>query len=125
LVDEHVNHVWHLLKGKGTSKDEVPLIELSDPNYFLFALVFMLVAGLLVFIALPAGLFILPLLAGAVTGEAITTGLLTGTLAGLLALLALFAASPHAMPRAPKPRTVESRITFFIVFLKTPVFLKE
>jgi hypothetical protein len=60
-----------------------------------------------------------------VTGEATATGLLTGdaggaTLAGLLAL-ALLALSPQAMPRAPKARTVESKITFFIC-LQTPNF---
>jgi hypothetical protein len=30
-------------------------------------------------------------------------------------LLVLFADSPQAMPRAPMPRTVESKITFFIL----------
>jgi hypothetical protein len=29
-------------------------------------------------------------------------------------VVVLFAASPQAIPRAPKPRTVESAITFFI-----------
>jgi hypothetical protein len=58
---------------------------------------------------------------GLVTGEATATG----ELAGFTLVLALLADSPQAMPRAPRPRTVESRITFFIVFLQTPVFLKE
>jgi hypothetical protein len=58
-----------------------------------------------------------------VAGEATATGLLTGEVAGatlvlVLLVLALFAASPQAMPSAPRPRTVESKITFFILFCK-------
>jgi hypothetical protein len=56
---------------------------------------------------------------GLMTGDATTTGELTG-----LALFALLAPSLQAIPRAPKPRTVESKITFFIC-LQTPVFLKD
>ena len=90
----------------------------------------MFVAGLFVLIALPAVLFMLLVLpmfeagdetaTGLVTGEAIGAGLVAGLFA-----LALLADSPQAMPRAPRPRTVESRITFFIVFYKLLFFLKE
>jgi hypothetical protein len=56
------------------------------------------------------------LVAGVVAGVATTTGVLAGV-AGRFALLALFAgASPQAMPRALNPRTVESAITFLILF---------
>jgi hypothetical protein len=85
---------------------------------------FMLPAGAI----FPAG-FILPgaiLLAGAMFagGATFTGATLTGgaTLAGLTETLVFVALSPQAMPSAPKPRTVESKITFFILFFLTPVF---
>jgi hypothetical protein len=82
--------------------------------------------GLLLLDILAAGLTF-ELVDMLVAGEVAVTGLMTGEEAGAtlvlgLVVLALFAASPQAMPRAPRPRTVESRITFFIVFLQTPVF---
>jgi hypothetical protein len=72
---------------------------------------------------------VLPVVGVAVlTGATVAAGVLTGVLLVfvLLALaLALFAgASPHAIPKAARPRTVESAITFFIL-IKTPIFLKE
>jgi hypothetical protein len=98
-------------------------------DYFLFAFIagafpagFMLVAG-----AFVDG-FILLFIAGATfTGATLTGGggaTLTGAIfAGLFAGV-LFADSPQAMPSAPKPRTVESKITFFILF-RTPVFFSK
>ena len=76
---------------------------------FMFDAVFI---GLLVpmfeFIA-PAFEFIAAVAAGA--GVLVLTG---AGVALLTLTFALFAASPHAKPRALKPRTVESAITFFI-----------
>jgi hypothetical protein len=37
----------------------------------------------------------------------------------------LLAAPPHANPRAPRAKTDESAIAFFILFFKSPVFFKE
>jgi hypothetical protein len=73
--------------------------------------------------ALPAGVFV----AGVVTGLATTAGVFAGAaFAGLLALFAgaLLAASPHAIPSALNPRTVESTITFVILF-KTPIYTQR
>jgi hypothetical protein len=92
---------------------------------------FLVAAGagvaVLVFGALAAGAFVAGLLvalvaagalaAGLAAGATVATGAGVAVLAALLAF-ALFAgaASPQAIPRAPSPRTVESTITFFILF---------
>lgn len=72
--------------------------------------------------ALAAGLLAGALAAGVAAGVEITTGVDTGAgvealaaFAGL-ALALLAGASPQAMPSALNPRTVESTITFFILF---------
>jgi len=77
-----------------------------------------LAAGLFAFVALAAG----TLAAGVATGA----GVLAGVAAGLFALFAgaLVAASPQAMPSALNPRTVESTITFVILF-KTPIYTQR
>ena len=49
-------------------------------------------------------------------------GVLAGVEGLVLALLA--GVSPQAIPNAPRPRTAESTITFFIC-LRTPIFLKD
>jgi hypothetical protein len=75
-----------------------------------------------IFGGVPIGAFVgLPEVGAEAAGDGIAAGDETG--AGLVAglTLALFAASPQAMPRAPKPRTVEIKSTFFIC-LQTPVF---
>jgi len=60
--------------------------------------------------------------AGVETGAGVCV--LTAVLFAAGLLVALFeAASPQAMPKALRPRTVESTITFFIL-LMTPIFLK-
>ena len=62
--------------------------------------------------------------------EFVTIVLVVATGAGVLAgveglVLALLAGvSPQAIPNAPRPRTAESTITFFIC-LRTPIFLKD
>jgi hypothetical protein len=111
---------------KNTPPKRGVFLRSSETDYFLFAMV--LLAGFIVLLVamfegfifeLPVAVFIAGLAAGAtvVTGEAAGA-----TLVGLLVVL--FAASPQAMPSAPKPRTVESKITFFMS-LQTPVFLKD
>ena len=75
----------------------------------------------LVFGAFAGGVLVFGALAfGAVTfvaGVAVLTGAGVDVFTLFAGLLALFeAASPHAIPRALKPRTVESKITFFILF---------
>jgi len=57
-------------------------------------------------------------------GAVVVTG--AGVLAGVEGLMfALLAGvSPQAIPNAPRPRTAESTITFFIC-LRTPIFLKD
>ena len=66
------------------------------------------------FIALlPLGMLLAGVLAGVDAG--VLTG--AGVDAGLLAFALLAGTSPHAMPRALKPRTVESTITFFILLI--------
>jgi hypothetical protein len=86
----------------------------------LFALVLLaIVVGVL--LALVFALPVLVLVTGLETG--LDTGLAAGAvLAGLLLAGALFAASPQAMPRALKPRTVESAITFFILINDSCLF---
>ena len=89
-------------------------------------------AGFIVFagaVELAGFALLFPVLVAA--GVAVFTGagvaVLAGAivLAGLLALFAvLLAASPQAIPKALRPRTVESTITFVILF-RTPIFLKE
>ena len=49
-------------------------------------------------------------------------GVLAGVEGLMFALLA--GVSPQAIPNAPRPRTAESTITFFIC-LRTPIFLKD
>jgi len=89
----------------------------------LFVLV-VVFAGLLAFIV-----EVLPVFDGVLTGAGVLTligvDVLTGAVlfAGL-ALLVL-SAPPHAIPSAPRLRTAESTITFFIVVFKTPVFSKN
>jgi hypothetical protein len=55
---------------------------------------------------------------------AVFTAVVTAVLAGLTGVL-FAGASPQAIPSAPKPRTVESKITFFILFIKLLSFLKD
>ncbi len=82
----------------------------------------MLLAGFIVLLAgfiellFAVELFDIELLAviGVLIGVLIAAGVLAGV-AGLLFAGALLAASPQAMPRALKPRTVESAITFLIL----------
>jgi hypothetical protein len=50
-------------------------------------------------------------------------GVLAGVV-GLLAFMLLAGVSPQAIPNAPRPKTAESTITFFIC-LRTPIFLKD
>ena len=50
-------------------------------------------------------------------------GVLAGVV-GLLAFMLLAGVSPQAIPNAPRLRTAESTITFFIC-LRTPIFLKD
>jgi FtsH-binding integral membrane protein len=69
-----------------------------------------LAAGLLAAGALAAGAFA----AGALAAGAFATTFVVAVLAGLLAELFAGAAPPQAIPRALRPRTVESTITFFI-----------
>ena len=65
--------------------------------------------------------FILPLFeagrlaAGVETGADVDTGAGVETFADLAFTLTLVPESPHAMPSALNPRTVESTITFFIL----------
>jgi hypothetical protein len=57
-------------------------------------------------------------------GAVVETG--AGVLAGVegLVLALLAGVSPQAIPNAPRLRTAESTITFFIC-LRTPIFLKD
>jgi len=72
-----------------------------------------------------AGEFTAGVFAGSVTGVAVLTGAGVETFAGLFAFALFAGASPHAIPSALNPRTVESTITFVILF-KTPIiYLKE
>jgi hypothetical protein len=57
--------------------------------------------------------------AGVLTGATLVVLAALALFAGLLVLALLLAASPQAIPRALRPRTVESTITFFIS-KKTP-----
>lgn len=78
------------------------------------------VLGFVLALPLVAGVVLTGVLAGVLTGAGVVAGVL---FAGFV--FALFAgASPQAIPKAAKPRTVESAITFFIL-IKTPIFLKE
>jgi hypothetical protein len=81
---------------------------------FALALAGVVFAGLLVLLA---GV----VLTGVVlTGAGVAAGVFAGVVLAGLFVLALFAgASPQAIPKAAKPRTVESAITFFIL-IKTP-----
>ena len=56
-------------------------------------------------------------------GATLVVVVVLALLAGLLALL--LAASPQAMPRALRPRTVESTSTFFILILRLLSILKD
>lgn len=87
----------------------------------MFELVFVRFVVLPVLVVLPVFVFV-------------TTGVETGVLvAVVLARFAfvfvlvtvLFAAPPQAMPRAPRAKTDESAIAFFILFFKSPVFFKD
>jgi hypothetical protein len=77
-----------------------------------------LLAVFAVFAVLAAGV------AAGVAGATVAAGAGVAAFAGLLAVLFAGAAPPQAMPIALRPRTVESTITFVILF-KTPIFLKE
>ena len=82
-------------------------------------------AGLLALLPV-ALLLVLPVFdaAGVLTGAGVAgAGVLAGV-AGLLFAGALLAASPQAMPRALNPRTVESAITFLILFFRLLSFSK-
>jgi hypothetical protein len=97
--------------------------QLGCPNYL--GLLAFVLAGL--FALVLAGLFMLPVFVF-VTGD--DTGALTGddtgaTLVLGLLVLVLFAASPQAIPSAPKPRTVVSKITFFILSADSCLLLKD
>lgn len=59
--------------------------------------------------------------AGVATGAAVATG--AGVAAGLFTVL-LAGASPQAIPRALNPRTVESTITFVMLFSDSYLFSK-
>jgi hypothetical protein len=66
----------------------------------------------------------LPLAIGAATvGATVGAVVIVFVLAGL-AFVLLVAASPQAIPRAPRLKTAESKITFFIL-LKTPAYLSQ
>jgi len=110
--------------------------QLIEGNYGFFVAAGAGAAVLAGFIALAAGAALAGLLAefaGALAAGAlaagtfatgagvVAAGVLTVTAFALFALFAgaLVAASPQAIPRALNPRTVESTITFFILF-KTP-----
>jgi hypothetical protein len=76
-------------------------------------------AGLLVLVfpTVFVGVVLVLVTAGVVTGDAVTVLVTFALLAGRLALtLTLVGVSPQAMPIALNPRTVESTITFFILF---------
>jgi hypothetical protein len=81
-----------------------------------FTLLLVVLAGFALAFAGVALAFTAGVVAGVLAGVEVLTG--AGVFAGLLAF-ALFAASPQAIPRALNPRTVESTITFVILF-KTP-----
>jgi hypothetical protein len=53
-------------------------------------------------------------IAGVEAGVMVFAGVVVTRLTLAFVLVLVFAASPQAMPRAAKPRTVESAITFFI-----------
>jgi uncharacterized protein (DUF58 family) len=81
--------------------------------------------------ALPTGLFEFVVFVFMFVAAGVEAGVLTGAtlvtlalLAGLLALTLTLADSPQAIPRALRPRTVESTITFFIS-KKLLIYLKE
>jgi len=74
------------------------------------------------FIALLVELLVVVMLDGIVLVVATGAGVLAGVEGLVLALLA--GVSPQAIPNAPRPRTAESTITFFIC-LRTPIFLKD
>lgn len=88
---------------------------------------FIVLAAALVAGLAPIALALFALAAGVIAGATVITGagVEAGVVlaAGLLAVL-LAGASPHAMPSALNPRTVESTITFVILFI-TPIYLKE
>jgi len=124
---------------KWQRKDTCPrtgafLQNIEKQDYFLFAFAFdagAFVAGfaLVLTLTLVAGFTLLPMLvAGAtfVAGAMFVAGAtFTGaTFAGLAGVL-FAGASPQAIPRAPITRTVESKITFFILFFKLLSFLKD
>ncbi len=58
------------------------------------------------------------------TGAGVVTDTGVDVLAGLFAGALLAGVSPHAIPKALSPRTAESTITF-VIFLQTPIFLKD
>jgi len=74
------------------------------------------------FIALFVVLLVVVMLDGIVLVGATGACGLAGVEGLVLALLA--GVSPQAIPNAPRPRTAESTITFFIC-LRTPIFLKD
>jgi hypothetical protein len=74
------------------------------------------------FIELFVVLLVVVMLDGIVLVVATGAGVLAGVEGLVLALLA--GVSPQAIANAPRPRTAESTITFFIC-LRTPIFLKD
>ena len=93
-----------------------------------FMLLFMglaLVAGFMVELPLLIVFEGEALTAGVETGATVATGTGVAALAAGFALTFTFApASPQAMPSALKPRTVESTITFVILFSDSYLFSK-
>jgi uncharacterized membrane protein len=81
------------------------------------ALAAMLLAGLIAFAMLLAA-FAIVLAATCAVLAAVFTAFITVVLAAGLTGVLFAGASPQAIPSAPKPRTVESKITFFILFFK-------
>ncbi len=77
-------------------------------------------AGLIALLEFEFGGDIRSVLSDVGAGVAARVGVGVAMLVGRLAFMfTLVAVSPQAMPRALKPRTVESTITFFILF-RTP-----
>jgi hypothetical protein len=82
-----------------------------------FAGLFALAALLALPVVLVVVVLVVLVTAGVVTGVAVIVFVTFALFAGRLALtLTLVAVSPQAMPIALNPRTVESTITFFILF---------
>ena len=101
------------------------LVALGDAVVFagLLALAALLVVVVVLLVVVDV---VLVVVAGVVAGVAVILLVTFALLAGRLALtLTLVAVSPQAMPIALNPRTVESTITFFILFYRLLIFLKD